>query len=209
MEIHETFFDEKISIYNETFAQLGKNGKSVCYISHEGQLDKKSSDICNFYYQFLNSDICENMSEIIFKCDNCYSQNKNWLLFSNMIKFINEPNFKPNCITIDYYEKGHTFQAADSVHSNISSNINKTKNIYNYTHMSKIIENSRQNLMVKNIEYSDVYKFCDNSKSQIYYSNDKSKKLYINDIKSCKFTKDSIFMEVKTHYNSDYFKQNQ
>jgi hypothetical protein len=47
---------------------------------------------------------------------------------------VNEPELKPLSITVDYYEAyyetGHSFQAADSVHSNISTKIKDSKFIY-------------------------------------------------------------------------------
>lgn len=71
----------------------------------------------------MSTKFCDNIKHLIIKCDNSTSQNKNWLLFSNMIRFINDPYINLESITFDYYEAGHSYQAADSVHASISKKI--------------------------------------------------------------------------------------
>jgi hypothetical protein len=48
------YFYEKLNVYNMTFAQLGINGESICVLSHEEQINKNSSDICNYYLKFFS-----------------------------------------------------------------------------------------------------------------------------------------------------------
>jgi hypothetical protein len=42
------YFCEKLNVHNLTFAQLGTDGQSICVLSHEEQINKNSSDICNY-----------------------------------------------------------------------------------------------------------------------------------------------------------------
>ncbi len=149
----ENYFSEKLNVYNLTFAQLGINGQSICVSSHE-QINKNSSDICNYFLKFFFSDLCQNCETLIIKCDNCSSQQKSWRFLTSLILKINEPQFLPKSIEIDYYESRHSFQAEDSVHSNISTEIKKCDNIYSYDHLASIIETSRKNLKVEHLKYN-------------------------------------------------------
>jgi hypothetical protein len=78
-----------------------------------------------------------------------------------MLWIINEQEFKPKIIEFDYYESGHSFQAADSVHSNISTKIKNCDNIYDYNDLTLVIETSRKNLKVDHLKYNEVYIFED------------------------------------------------
>lgn len=79
---------------------------------------------------------------INFYCENCCSQNKCWILFSNLILIINDKNFRAKKIYIKYLEKGHTYMASDLVHGNITKKLNNEHNIYNYEHLLSLIEKS-------------------------------------------------------------------
>jgi hypothetical protein len=159
-------FVEKFSFYNETFAQLGDNSKAVCYVSHECEIDaKKANEITNIYFNFMRSEMCENIENLIIKCDNSCAQNKCWCLYSNLIGFINDISVNIKCI--DYYETGYSFQAVDNVHALTSQSLKRTPNVYNFQHLCVIIENSRDNTSVKFIKYSDVFQLkyiCKKSK---------------------------------------------
>jgi hypothetical protein len=162
-------FNDKINLFNETISQLGENGHSICYIAHDCEVDKKSSEICNIYWKFFESNLCQNANDVIIKCDNCYAQNKSWLFLSNLIRFVNHPNFKANSITIDYYESGHTYVSADSVHGNITQKLNKTTKIFDFYHMMEIIKSFRSNMTVEDVKYNEIYIFNDETKVKKNY----------------------------------------
>ncbi len=93
----------------------------------------------------------------MIKCDNCGSQQKSWLFLTSLILIVNEPEFRPKSIEIDYYEIGHSFQAADSVHSNITTKMKEFDDVYTYNHLASIIKTSRKNLKVEFLKYNDMY----------------------------------------------------
>jgi hypothetical protein len=138
------YFCEKLNVYNLTFAQLGTDGQSICVLSYEEQINKNSSDICNYYLNFFFSSLCQNSEIVIIKCDNCGSQQKSWRFLTSMLLIVDEPEFKPKIIEFDYYESGHSFQAADSVHSNISTKIKNCDNVYDYNDLTLVIETSKK-----------------------------------------------------------------
>lgn len=109
-KLKHNYFCEKLNVYNLTFAKIGVNANSICVLSHEEQMNKNASDVCNYYLKFLFSDFCQKCEQFVIKCDNALNQNKCWLLLTNLIRIVNDINFKPISITIDYYEDGHSFQ---------------------------------------------------------------------------------------------------
>jgi hypothetical protein len=121
-------------------------------------MNQNSSDICNYYLKFFLWNLCQNSELVIIKCG---SQQKSWRYLTSMLLIINEQEFKPKIIEFDYYESGHSFQAADSVHSNISTKIKNCDNIYDYNDLTLVIETSRKNLKVDHLKYNEVYIFED------------------------------------------------
>jgi hypothetical protein len=195
-KLKKNYFCEKLSVYNMTFAQLGINGESICVLSHEEQINKNSSDIFNHYLKFFFSDLCQNSDNLVIKCDNCCSQQKSWLFLTSLILIVNGPEFRPKSIEIDYYETGHSFQAADSVHSNISTKMKEFDNIYSYNHLISIIKTSRKNLKLELLKYNEMYVFKDLSK--------KKKPFNLKKLKSIKFIKGSSKLFVKFDFEDNF-----
>jgi hypothetical protein len=83
---------------------------------------------------------------LVIKCDDCGSQQKSRLFLTSLILIVNEPEFRPKSIEIDYYEIGHSFQDADLVHSNITTKMKEFDNIYTYNHLASIIKTSRKKI---------------------------------------------------------------
>lgn len=77
-----------------------------------------------------------------------------------MLYLINDINFEPQILDIDYLETGHTHMPADSVHAHIATKIKKSHHIYDHNCYKKIIENCRdKEVLVKNILHEDLHKF--------------------------------------------------
>ena len=74
------------------------------------------------------------LSEFTFWVDNCSAQNKNWTLMSAMISEINAAESNVGFIKFKYFEKGHTFMAADSwrLHHQVEEAIKQRKYLYNF-----------------------------------------------------------------------------
>ncbi len=90
--------------------------------------------------------MCESFKEVIIKCDNSCQQNKSWILYGNVLRFVNNPSFLPISITFDYYESGHSYMAVDSLEASITKNIKKVGQIFDYNHMIETIKNSNLSL---------------------------------------------------------------
>ncbi|CAH1967191.1 unnamed protein product [Acanthoscelides obtectus] len=107
---------------------------------HEAIRGRSATDVASAYYNVIkNSDNVT--KKFTFWVDNCSAQNKNWTLYSAFATFVN-CEWGPEEITLKYFEPGHSFMAADSVHGRISTEMKKHPNIYDFEQLLKIIEQS-------------------------------------------------------------------
>jgi hypothetical protein len=199
LPIKDNHFSDKVNCTNFTISQEGKNGTAICLTSNDTEMNKNASDFCNFYFQFCKSSLCNFAEKVIVICDNCWAQNKNWLLLSNLIVFVNEPNFKPQSLIIDYLISGHSYQSADTVHATIELNLRKHQCIYNFKHLNDIISSSRQNLIVQTIKFNEIINFIDYSKCR--------KEFNLCTVRSLMFKKGStdIFVKLNDDLNFKRF----
>lgn len=150
-------------VFNETFASL-KEDDNICVVWHEALRGRSAVDVTSAYYNIIkNSD--SQITDFIFWADNCSAQNKNWTLYSSFVTFVNT-EWGPNQITIKYFEPGHSFMAADSVHGNISTEMKKNPNIYDFDQLVKIIENSSKKTRCFVLNFSDFFPFKDGCKQR-------------------------------------------
>jgi hypothetical protein len=203
LPIKDAYFSERIGVTNFTIAQFGKNSKGICFLSHEAEIDRKASDFCNYFYKFFLSEMCKNAEEVVIKLDNCFQQNKNKTLLSNLTIIVNEPEFRPNSITLDYLKTGHTYQPADNIHSIIEKKIKKEQIIYDFDNLLEIIKykNNSAKIIDDRIEvipvhYCDIYKFNNNFINK--------KDFDLRDIKSIQFRKGKENVFIKFDYITEF-----
>lgn len=145
-------------VFNETFASLQLD-ENICIVWHEALRGRTATDIASAYYNLIkNSD--SQISEFIFWVDNCSAQNKNWTLYSSFVTFVNA-EWGPATITLKYFEPGHSFMAADSVHGNISVEMKRHENIYDFDQLVNIIEKSSRKTKCVVLNFSDFFLFQD------------------------------------------------
>jgi hypothetical protein len=125
LSLRNSNFSEKITVYNQTYCELGENTKAYCIISHEAEIRKTLNEFINFILDFIKSHMCENVKNLIIWTDNCSSQNKNWRLYSSLIMIINDSSVKLKNLSLKYLECGHTFMSSDALHGVISQKLNR------------------------------------------------------------------------------------
>lgn len=54
---------------------------------------------------------------------NCTGQNKNWNLYSSIVQRLSLSQISVETITLKYFEKGHTFMAADSLRNQVEEGV--------------------------------------------------------------------------------------
>ncbi|CAH1977423.1 unnamed protein product, partial [Acanthoscelides obtectus] len=161
MSTKESFFVSRLVVFNETFVSLHKDG-NICVMWHEAIRGRSATDVASAYYNVIkNSDNVT--KKFTFWVDNCSAQNKNWTLYSAFATFVN-CEWGPEEITLKYFEPGHSFMAADSVHGRISTEMKKHPNIYDFEQLLKIIEQSSKKTKCLPINNFDFFLFEDGSK---------------------------------------------
>ncbi len=163
ISVKDNFFSEKLTLFNQTFAGLGPNTDSFCYISFDAEIAKGSNEFVNFYLQLFKNENFSAKKSITLYVDNCSHQNKNWLLYSNLLMIINDPTIGFEEITFVYLDRRHTFLSADRVHANVENIVRKF-----FTEFFDIIKNSRKKLEVKTLTHKDIYIFQNMQKTRYH-----------------------------------------
>jgi len=132
-------FTSRLVAFNETFAVMGKhskvNRKHLAAAWHEATAGRKAQEIASAYVKALKYD--RSSKHIIYWLDNCAAQNINWCLFTLWACMVNSQDIEADDIVLTYFETGHTFMSADSVHHGIEDQIRKQPggNIYDFRHL--------------------------------------------------------------------------
>ena len=107
----------------------------------ESTAGRSASEIASTFAQFIlrNRDI----KTFIIWTDNCASQNKNWLLFSTLLRLVNRRDLAVESIELKYLETGHTFMSADSDHGYAGRQLGKHECVYDLDDFRKIVSSER------------------------------------------------------------------
>lgn len=140
MTTKNSFFVSRLVCFNETFANLRKNGTNFCIMWHEAIKGRTGPDVVSTFYNLLKN-LADNTKNVIFWADNCAAQNKNWTLFTSCVIFVNE-NWGPDTITFKYFESGHSFMKADAIHGAIGKKWNKAKEVLDFEDLLNLIKTS-------------------------------------------------------------------
>ena len=118
-------FTRRLVVFHETFAVVGsqnvKSGKpkrkNLSVIWHEACAGRKAEEIASTFRAAIDRE--RDMKHLTYWMDNCSSQNKNWCLMTMLVNAVNDPTVAVEDITLKYFEPGHTFMSADSVHHGV------------------------------------------------------------------------------------------
>ena len=162
MNQHKTaIFTPRLVTFNETFARLGQatpSNPNVAVLWHEAISGRSASDIASTYWNFFLEVNCN--EPIVLWLDNCSAQNKNWTLFSMLVKAVN--HFEFESITLKFFEPGHTFMAADSVHAAIEKQMKKVQKINDFSDFIAVVEKSnRVGIKTIPLSFGDFLDFTD------------------------------------------------
>jgi hypothetical protein len=200
IKVKNNYFNEKLTLYNQTFSELGQKSHAFCYLSFDGEVGKSANEFVNYYLKVLTNKKYENAKNMFIWVDNSSSQNKNWILISNLLLFINDISIKVENLFINYLEVGHTFMSADSVHGCIGKYIKNCDNIYTFDQFVDEIKKSRKNMTIETLTHENIRSFDKISKKNV------SKELKISKVKKFHLKKGSLEVFVKfSHEESEEF----
>ncbi|KAK3917836.1 Mitochondrial intermediate peptidase 1 [Frankliniella fusca] len=107
------YYKRKLNVSNFTIVDVGRFDDN-CYVYDETVAHKGSNEIASFLLHFIKRKVEDGITEFRFYSDNCGGQNKN----RNVATLYAYAAAKYNItITHTFLEKGHTYNAADTVHS--------------------------------------------------------------------------------------------
>ena len=113
--LKKAIFGKRLVAFNESFVPVGtKHGKALGVLWHEGIAECSAAEVAGTFINVVCPSRFRDYKHITLWADNCSGQNKNWYLFSALIKEINIQGGNAEMITIKFFEPGHTFMSADS-----------------------------------------------------------------------------------------------
>ena len=157
----EVFFSSGILTFNETFAALQPDKtnerKDLCVLWHEGLQKRNAEDIASTFCRVMQED--SDKEHFVFWCDNCTSQNKNWILFCGISQFLASQS-RVKTIKIRYLSKGHTANRCDAIHGMIEQQVRKRKVIADFQDYVDVVDSVSENIDVIRMEGKDFRSFA-------------------------------------------------
>ncbi|KAK6181875.1 hypothetical protein SNE40_009653 [Patella caerulea] len=146
-------FTKRIIAFNETFAVTGKltrrnpSRQSVAVVWHEGIAGRKGVEIASSFVRAAAED--RDNLHIIYWLDNCTAQNKNWYLYAAMLSLVHSDNITADDITLKYFEPGHSFMSADSIHHLVELQMKKRPGgkVLDFADFTECVSKSKVNVI--------------------------------------------------------------
>lgn len=153
-KVKDSFFLSRLIAFNLTFAPLMKksNFNSICVLWHEAYAGRDANNIVDAIATFIEKE--RDVQHLVLWCDNCTSQNKNWIIFTALVTIVNCGFSNLESLTIKYLTKGHTHMSADGVHGNIEKQIKKQDAVYDFEDYKNVISGCRSNIEVHEVKKS-------------------------------------------------------
>lgn len=185
-KVKDSFFLSRLVAFNLTFAPVQKmtSVKSTCVLWHEAWAGRDANNIVDAFIAFLENQ--RDLQHLTIWCDNCTSQNKNWILYTAFVTLVNCGLYNIESITLKYLTKGHTHMTADGVHGNIEARIKRQDAVYDFEDYKQVIFKCRKNIEV--VEVKKAYQWSKKKRSpRRNDENDLLKKFLVNQVVEVKF----------------------
>ena len=157
--LKKAFFCIRLVAFNESFVPVGtKHWKALGVLWHEGIAGRSAAEVAGTFINVVRSSRLRDYKHITFWADNCSGQNKNWYLFSALIKEINILGGNAETITIKFFEPGHTFMLADSFLAQVEKGIKKKIKLQDYQDLVDIVNEKGEAMELKFNIFFDIKK---------------------------------------------------
>lgn len=196
-------FAKRLVAYNESFVCLGSTTKlpPFAVLWNESISGRNKEDIVSAFYAFMLWR--RDTSNFVFWLDNCASQNKNWCFLTFLVRMVNSTEIAVNEISVNYFEPGHTFMAADSFHHQVELSLKRQNKTYDFEDFVSAICKARKKnkVEVKIMSYKDFY-FWNDLKSQAKVKQDINRPL-LAPIKQLKATRGCFVLKYRNSFDSN------
>lgn len=113
------FYKRKLATFNLTFYDVGKK-KGHCYVWNETEAKRGGIEIGTCIMKFLTCLADQGYKDVAFFSDSCYGQNKNNVVATAVLAFLQTARKKLiNIIDLKFLQPGHTNMECDSMHATI------------------------------------------------------------------------------------------
>lgn len=121
--------------------------KNISVVWHEGVAGRSAKEITSAYVVALEKE--RDCKHIIYWVDNCSAQNKNWCLLSSLVSLVNSNLVATKDVTLKFFEPGHTFMSADSVHHGMEQEMRRRPGgvVYDFEDFVSVVKNSNSKKM--------------------------------------------------------------
>ncbi|KAL1375969.1 hypothetical protein pipiens_004550 [Culex pipiens pipiens] len=150
-------FSQRSLAFNETFAPVKAYAKSfpvVACVWSEEISGRGKCELLSCFYRVIR--YYRNLKKLTLWLDNCSSQNKNWDLIEYIALLINQPEVQLQRIELKYFEPGHTFMAADSVHAGVEKQM-KQKRVVTFEDFKLAVSKAQKNVEVLDMKATDFF----------------------------------------------------
>lgn len=153
-KVKDSYFLSRLVAFNLTLSPLQKKTitKSCCILWHEAFAGRDANNIVDALVTFIEKE--RDLQHLNLWCDNCTSQNKNWIIYTALVSIVNSIFTSLESVTIKYLTKGHTHMSADGVHGNIESQIRRQDAVYDFDDYKNVISKCRKNIEVLEVQKS-------------------------------------------------------
>lgn len=137
----EAIFTRRLTVFNETFAELGSGKRDYAVLWHEAISGRQDEDLASTFHEYLLK--MRDMERVVIWLDNCGAQNKNWSLYTMLAYLVNSETVQMKNIELKYLEKGHTFMAADAKHKQIQQQMRGKGKVYDFEDFQACVSKAR------------------------------------------------------------------
>lgn len=158
----QVIFTPRITTFHHTMAPAGGTSATRPTLSavwHEEVSGRMAKDIASVVYIMIKDSPLREKTSLTLWLDNCAPQNKNYTFFTMLLSLINSDIVDLNVLTLKFFESGHTFMAADSVHAGVEKQILKAKNVLDISHFADCVRQATSNTMVMQPRPADFLNF--------------------------------------------------
>ncbi|GFN96107.1 U-box domain-containing protein 16 [Plakobranchus ocellatus] len=110
----QAIFTRRLTVFNETFAELGSKQRNYAAVWHGGISGRKDEDLASTFHSYMLN--LRGMKRVVYWLDTCGAQNKNSTLFTMLLYLVNSKIVVTETVELKFLEKGHTFMSVDSKH---------------------------------------------------------------------------------------------
>lgn len=176
-----SFYKNKLSLYNLTIFDL-RIKEGHCYLWTEVDAHKGSNEIGTNVLRFIEVKVAEGCNEFVLWSDSPTGQNRNRMVFSSFMQAAARLKIK---ITHRFFESGHSYSEADSMHALIEREAHM-KEIYTPDEWISLISTAKQDgnsyivNKLNNQEVLDLHSLVD---QQIWDRDSRGRQVYWSEVR--------------------------